>query len=171
MHFSIACLQEELGQLNLSTTDLPFKDDSQQLSYSNLQPTGTNLDQGIYQTKWPAGHGSIGVMGGGVGGIHFSGSFPEKQFSWFHLLNCIKPVFSFINNVNGTEHKSTKNEDWEIPFEAIKDLEWIGSGAQGAVFSGKLLNEMVAVKKVRDDKETDVKHLRKLNHENIIKFK
>lgn len=109
---------------------------------------------------------------GGVGGFQFNGGFhPEKQFSWVHLLNCIKPVFSFINNVNGAEHKSTKNEDWEIPFEAIKDLEWIGSGAQGAVFSGKLLNEMVAVKKVRDDKETDVRHLRKLNHENIIKFK
>lgn len=157
--------------MNLNATDLPFKDaESKRLSYSNL-PTSANLDSGYFQTKWPGGNGSIGVVGGGVSGLHFSGSFPEKQFSWVHLLNCIKPVFSFINNVNGTEHKSTKNEDWEIPFEAIKDLEWIGSGAQGAVFSGKLLSEMVAVKKVRDDKETDVRHLRKLNHENIIKFK
>ena len=42
---------------------------------------------------------------------------------------------------------------------------------KGAVFSGKLGNEVVAVKKVRDVRETDIKHLRKLDHENIVKFK
>lgn len=66
---------------------------------------------------------------------------------------------------------TNKMEQWEIPFESITDLEWLGSGAQGTVFSGKLKNEIVAVKKVRDLKETDIKHLRKLDHENIIKFK
>lgn len=62
-------------------------------------------------------------------------------------------------------------DDWEIPFEAITDLNWLGSGAQGAVFSGKLRGEMVAVKKVQEQKETDIKHLRKLNHPNIVKFR
>ena len=62
-------------------------------------------------------------------------------------------------------------EEWEIPFEEIGELEWLGSGAQGAVFKGKLRNHIVAVKKVRDLKETDIKHLRKLNHQNIIQFK
>ena len=62
-------------------------------------------------------------------------------------------------------------DDWDIPFENISDLKWLGSGAQGAVFSGSLNNEIVAVKKVREQKETDVKHLRKLNHPNIVKFK
>lgn len=39
------------------------------------------------------------------------------------------------------------------------------------MFSGKLNNEPVAVKKVSDIKETDIRNLRKLNHPNIVKFK
>ena len=66
---------------------------------------------------------------------------------------------------------SAVSDDWEIPFESITDLQWLGSGAQGAVFLGKLFAEEVAVKKVRDIKETDIRNLRKLNHPNIISFK
>lgn len=62
-------------------------------------------------------------------------------------------------------------DDWEISFELITDLKFLGCGGQGAVFSGKLNNEDVAVKKVSDIKETDIKNLRKLNHPNIVKFK
>ena len=62
-------------------------------------------------------------------------------------------------------------DDWEIPFENISDLQWLGSGAQGAVFLGKLRGELVAIKKLRDKRETDIRHLRKLNHPNIISFK
>lgn len=62
-------------------------------------------------------------------------------------------------------------DGWEIAFESIYDLQWLGSGAQGAVFRGQLNNEQVAVKKVRDLKETDIRHLRRLNHPNIIAFK
>lgn len=63
------------------------------------------------------------------------------------------------------------DDNWEIAFETISDLQWLGSGAQGAVFRGRLKNEIVAVKKVRDQKETDIKHLKKLNHVNIVQFK
>jgi mitogen-activated protein kinase kinase kinase 13 len=49
-------------------------------------------------------------------------------------------------------------------------LEWIGSGNEGAVFSGKINNQSIAVKKVKEVRETDIKHLAKLNHENIVKF-
>jgi len=63
------------------------------------------------------------------------------------------------------------DDDWEIPFENISDLTWLGSGSQGAVFLGRLGQEQVAVKKVRDVKETDVKHLRRLNHPNIVSFR
>jgi hypothetical protein len=66
---------------------------------------------------------------------------------------------------------SSFSDDWEIPFENISDLQWLGSGAQGAVFLGKLSQDQVAVKKVRDVKETDIRHLRKLNHPNIITFR
>jgi len=60
---------------------------------------------------------------------------------------------------------------WEIPFEEISDLSWLGSGAQGAVFLGRLNGQQVAVKKVHNANETDILHLRKLSHPNIIKFK
>lgn len=58
-----------------------------------------------------------------------------------------------------------------MPFENVSELKWIGSGAQGNVFSGKLDGAIVAVKKVKDPCETDIKHLRKLDHQNIVKFK
>ena len=63
------------------------------------------------------------------------------------------------------------SDNWEVPFESITDLEWLGSGAQGAVFLGKVCNEEVAVKKVHNMKDTDIKNLRKLNHPNIISFR
>jgi mitogen-activated protein kinase kinase kinase 13 len=65
---------------------------------------------------------------------------------------------------------SMSSDDWEIPFESITDLEWLGSGSQAAVFKGKLNGQMVAVKKVKEAAETDIKHLRRLSHKNVIKF-
>lgn len=40
----------------------------------------------------------------------------------------------------------------------------------GAVFSGKYRDREIAVKKVNDPKQTEIKHFRKLVHPNIIKF-
>lgn len=62
-------------------------------------------------------------------------------------------------------------DDWEIPFEQITNLDLVGCGGQGIVFYGKYKNEDVAVKKVQELKETDIRNLRKLNHPNIVKFK
>jgi hypothetical protein len=117
----------------------------------------------------------------------------DKQNWMESVFGCIKPVLSLIgrdfNSLN--DIRTRGDEDWEIPFEIISgkkslrklkgmqfqifyfflDLEWLGSGAQGAVFSGKLGPEIVAVKKVKDVRETDIRHLRKLCHENIVKFK
>uniref|UniRef100_A0A8C6UJF2 Mitogen-activated protein kinase kinase kinase 12 n=1 Tax=Neogobius melanostomus TaxID=47308 RepID=A0A8C6UJF2_9GOBI len=94
-----------------------------------------------------------------------SGGFLEGLFG------CLKPVWTMIGKAYSTEHKHSQEESWEIPFEEISDLQWVGSGAQGAVFLGKFHGEEVAVKKVRDIKETEIKHLRKLKHPNIITFK
>lgn len=89
------------------------------------------------------------------------------------------PLYSFmlvcssadkLNNISPSS-SSLISEAWEVPFEEISDLQWVGSGAQGAVFLGKLHGQEVAVKKVRNIKETDIKHLRKLKHPNIITFK
>jgi serine/threonine protein kinase len=94
----------------------------------------------------------------------------------------LKTIGWYINNKNCHLFPKYRNylclplilkcaDDWEIPFETISDLKWLGSGAQGAVFSGKLKGEVVAVKKVREQKETDIRNLRKLNHPNIVQFK
>jgi len=85
------------------------------------------------------------------------------------ILGCLKPLWP--SNFLKSKETNQKEEDWEIPFERIRDLQWLGSGAQGAVFLGRLNNELVAVKKVKDRAEADLKHLRKLNHPNIVHFK
>ena len=59
-------------------------------------------------------------------------------------------------------------DDWEIPFEGISDLQWLGSGAQGAVFVGRFNNELVAVKKVKDSAKHIIHHLQMLNHSTIV---
>ncbi|XP_030050863.1 mitogen-activated protein kinase kinase kinase 12 [Microcaecilia unicolor] len=87
------------------------------------------------------------------------------------LFGCLRPVWTMIGKAYSTEHKQHTEDTWEVPFEEIMDLQWVGSGAQGAVFLGRFHGEEVAVKKVRDMKETDIKHLRKLKHPNIITFK
>ncbi|XP_016108940.1 mitogen-activated protein kinase kinase kinase 13-like [Sinocyclocheilus grahami] len=94
-----------------------------------------------------------------------SGGFLEGLFG------CLRPVWNIIGKTYSTEYKLQQQDMWEVPFEEISELQWLGSGAQGAVFLGKLCSEEVAIKKVREQKETDIKHLRKLKHPNIISFK
>ncbi|GFN89589.1 mitogen-activated protein kinase kinase kinase [Plakobranchus ocellatus] len=113
-------------------------------------------------THNPTGNGSSGVDVGYRAGA---------QRGFLHgLLGCLRPVWTILGKAAAAELKQ-QSDDWEIPFESISDLQWLGSGAQGAVFLGKLCQQEVAVKKVRDVKETDIRNLRKLNHPNIISFK
>ncbi|KAM6258377.1 mitogen-activated protein kinase kinase kinase 13 isoform 1-T3 [Porphyrio hochstetteri] len=94
-----------------------------------------------------------------------SGGFLEGLFG------CLRPVWNIIGKAYSTDYKLQQQDTWEVPFEEISELQWLGSGAQGAVFLGKFRAEEVAIKKVRDQNETDIKHLRKLKHPNIIAFK
>ncbi|XP_053167915.1 mitogen-activated protein kinase kinase kinase 13 [Hemicordylus capensis] len=87
------------------------------------------------------------------------------------LFGCLKPVWNIIGKAYSTDYKLQQQDTWEVPFEEISELQWLGSGAQGAVFLGKFRAEEVAIKKVREQSETDIKHLRKLKHPNIIAFK
>ncbi|XP_051787326.1 mitogen-activated protein kinase kinase kinase 13 [Erpetoichthys calabaricus] len=87
------------------------------------------------------------------------------------LFGCLRPVWNIIGKAYSTDYKLQQQDIWEVPFEEISELQWLGSGAQGAVFLGKFHSEEVAIKKVREQKETDIKHLRKLKHPNIIAFK
>ncbi|XP_074835829.1 mitogen-activated protein kinase kinase kinase 12 [Carettochelys insculpta] len=126
--------------------------------------------------------------GGGGGGAGAGAGNPEVRHTRYHadqvrihcqtssgflegLFGCLKPVWTMIGKAYSTEHKHQQEDTWEVPFEEILDLQWVGSGAQGAVFLGRFRGEEVAVKKVRDLKETDIKHLRRLKHPNIITFK
>ncbi|XP_074860493.1 mitogen-activated protein kinase kinase kinase 13 isoform X2 [Carettochelys insculpta] len=94
-----------------------------------------------------------------------SGGFLEGLFG------CLRPVWNILGKAYSTDYKLQQQDTWEVPFEEISELQWLGSGAQGAVFLGKFRAEEVAIKKVREQNETDIKHLRKLKHPNIIAFK
>ena len=68
-------------------------------------------------------------------------------------------------------YKESLDNNWELNIDEINEFQWIGSGAQGVVFLGKWRNQDVAIKKVRTQRDTDIKHLRDLDHRNIIKFR
>ncbi|XP_053685290.1 uncharacterized protein LOC128734916 [Sabethes cyaneus] len=156
---SMMSIQEELGQMGIPN-EQPPPAYSQAIAGDDANNTDSSVDNtNVCQNGWPN-------IPGGIPGV---ANKPAGLFDG--LLGCMRPVLSLIGRTHIMEMKSKQTEVWEIPFEAITDLVWLGSGAQGAVFRGKLRNEMVAVKKVRDVKETDIKHLRKLDHENIVKFK
>ncbi|XP_029907743.1 mitogen-activated protein kinase kinase kinase 12-like [Myripristis murdjan] len=127
-------------------------------SSGRTEGEGQDMDSGAVRSQ--ADDARLQCQSNGGGGGFLEG-----------LFGCLRPVWTMIGKAYSTEHKHNLEELWEVPFEEISDLQWVGSGAQGAVFLGKLHGQEVAVKKVRDLKETDIKHLRKLKHPNIITFK
>lgn len=84
------------------------------------------------------------------------------------LYNCFQPFVSLFYRSRTSE---MEDDSWNIKFEDIKELKWLGSGSQGVVFLGVYKGQEVAVKKVRHEKETDIRHLRKLQHPNIVAFR
>ncbi|XP_066974993.1 mitogen-activated protein kinase kinase kinase 13 isoform X7 [Macrobrachium rosenbergii] len=94
-----------------------------------------------------------------------------QRINWFEgIIGCLRPVWTILGKAALSEKQSQTADNWEIPFEEVSNLQWLGSGAQGAVFRGQLRGSWVAIKKVREKKETDIQHLRKLNHPNIVQF-
>lgn len=99
------------------------------------------------------------------------------------FLGCFKPIFSAVNKIgeNMKYHRDSSltttsltkpTDEWEIPIENImNDLQIIGTGNEGTVFRCKLGGQDVACKRVKNETETNIKHLRKLNHVNIVKFR
>ena len=82
---------------------------------------------------------------------------------------CLAPMLSVFNRRKKVVPKA--RDEFEIPFEDLKDLEFIDSGGQGAVYRAAHQGILVAVKKVKNPKEIEIKHLLKLKHENIIEFR
>ncbi|XP_072930917.1 mitogen-activated protein kinase kinase kinase 12 [Epargyreus clarus] len=93
----------------------------------------------------------------------------DKKNLWIGgVMHC----FSILSSVCGCKDGNKQIEEkWEVPVDSIKDLVYLGAGAQGVVFGGTLNGRWVAVKKLRDKSETNIKHLRKLNHTNIVRFR
>jgi len=85
------------------------------------------------------------------------------------LFGCLRPVLTFIGRSSPVDLKH--RDDWEIKYEDLSDLQFLACGAQGTVFLGKYRGAPVAVKKVRDITEINIRHLRKLSHTNIVTFK
>lgn len=71
------------------------------------------------------------------------------------------------------EPQKHPDDDWEIPFERIRLYQnyFQQRGSEGEVCYGKLSNTPVAVKRVEEISQTKIRHLRDLNHKNVIKFK
>uniref|UniRef100_A0A2A4K5N2 Protein kinase domain-containing protein n=1 Tax=Heliothis virescens TaxID=7102 RepID=A0A2A4K5N2_HELVI len=92
----------------------------------------------------------------------------KKKLLWMGgVMDCFSTVFSLFSTA---DHKPQEQE-WDIPYEKLSNLVYLGAGAQGIVFSGHYRGELVAVKQLRDRSDANIKHLRKLNHENIVQFK
>ena len=99
------------------------------------------------------------------------------------FLGCFKPIFSAVNkfgeniryhrdSISTTTTLSRPTDDWHIPIDSImNDLILIGTGIEGTVYLGKLDGQNVACKRVRSEEETSIKHLKKLNHVNVVKFR
>lgn len=156
----------------LRTQSLPAGTTSAQLVQGNLLYVPATID-GCSSATSPSG--SDGLYS------------PSKNWWWDDLVGplkgCFGPFWKMFNvkdtvavaaqiqKLKNKQAAERSTDDWEIPFESITDLQWLGSGSQGAVFLGKYNGTDVAVKKVKDVNETNIKHLRKLSHVNIIKFK
>ncbi|KAE8741586.1 hypothetical protein FOCC_FOCC012879 [Frankliniella occidentalis] len=167
--FPMLCIQEDHGQLAIQpTTKLPIDlergtDPSYLYGYYERENVAVvngamKEQQGNSSPEDPIPH--CAPMMGPVRGGWMDG-----------ILGCLRPVWTMIGKASNNEMKANQVDEWEISFEDISDLQFLGSGAQGAVFRGKLKNEIIAVKKVREQKETDIRHLRKLNHRNIVQFR
>ncbi|KAM0732731.1 Mitogen-activated protein kinase kinase kinase 12 [Formica fusca] len=154
---SMLCIQEELAQLSeiaASPERLITELREVQLPNSNPNSGSSSSDTA---TKCAPGTESI----------------DSQRSNWVEgILGCMRPVWTMLSKAAINEKiKNLATDDWEIPFGDISEMKWVASGAQGAVFKGKLNREIVAVKKVKEPKETDIRHLKKLNHPNIVQFK
>ena len=101
----------------------------------------------------------------------------SSNSSIFHgIFGCIKPILSlWVSKADKAARESSSNcgasnDDFNIPFESITNLEWINSGSQGCVFKGLYKSEPVAIKKVKSKEETNIRHFKKLDHPNLVKL-
>jgi len=94
----------------------------------------------------------------------------RRHSLWDGFKMCLNPVVGYLKN--DKKKLPEKKEDYEVPFADIRELNFIASGSQGAVFVGEYLGEKVAVKKVKDMSYCqEAVHMRKLSHPNVVKLR
>lgn len=59
---------------------------------------------------------------------------------------------------------------WEFSIQDVKIGKYLASGGEGKVHEAKFQGELVAVKIVKKAEQTDIEHLRRLCHPNVIRF-
>lgn len=96
------------------------------------------------------------------------------------FFGCFKTMFSAMNKFGASvkyprdslNSSSKSSDDWEISLDPIaNNFELIGAGIEGSVFHGQFNGQDIACKRVKTKDETNIKHLKKLNHENVIRFR
>jgi hypothetical protein len=133
------------------------------LNENEFTESSNNQQQSQQQQKdYDAAYMSKGMFDG------FFGCIRPFIHLWTHKATNLK---SHLVEKAADFGTSGGNEDLEIPFEDLKDLQWVGSGAQGCVFKGTLNGQLVAIKKVKSKEEANIRHLKRLNNPNLVKFK
>ncbi|KAM6934466.1 mitogen-activated protein kinase kinase kinase 13 [Xenentodon cancila] len=174
---SVDSMRSEGGHFDNSVLQLQEQDHEDAVSPASCEHggCGSGMDEHTVEGECPVDHSEEGRPNHPHHHddikLHFQRAGPGSGGFLEGLFGCLRPVWNIIGKTYSTEYKLQQQDMWEVPFEEISELQWLGSGAQGAVFLGKFRSEEVAIKKVREQKETDIKHLRKLKHPNIISFK
>lgn len=85
------------------------------------------------------------------------------------LLGCSGPAGKGCGGALGG---GLPSRSFDISFEEIEEIKFLGSGASGCVFLGLYKGEKVAVKKFRDVEATQIEtqSLSRLSHPNIVRF-
>nr|XP_039262213.1 mitogen-activated protein kinase kinase kinase 13-B-like isoform X1 [Styela clava] len=170
----------DFGQSHLSISNQ--KDESDDNGLQNSSSSKKHSPSSAYDTEPYGGDAGTGVITKSSPLRHKRTNFnncnsraiagvavASSRNGWLsnRFWGCLEPLWKILSKPALDASKDT----WEIPFESIEDLEWVGSGAQGAVFHGKYNNKSVAVKKVKHLEETSkIAEFRKFKHENVVSF-
>lgn len=78
----------------------------------------------------------------------------------------------YTEEIIDNEWVAISDSQWEIPFERleIKRDRIKGCGAQGSTYHGQFNDIPVAIKEVTDPSLVQIRHLKELNHRNLLKF-
>ena len=98
-----------------------------------------------------------------------TGSFIMRSTGWWNtfLGCCLVPL---VDTIRYKVMRPRPPDEWVVPYSSIRNQEFITSGAEGSVFKAKLYGQTIAVKRVKNKDETEIKHLRQLKHHNIVRF-